>query len=156
MLHVNFALEVYCMANIIFPGVCSIEQAYPWMHAIIEAIEEKQVHVRVIVENANSNGLENRVAGTVLMEELASRGLDGYVEIRFFNGKLHAKSTMIDDALLIIGSQNLHYSAWGEGSLTEHSLTTNDPAAIEEYKGLFEAKWRDAVPFENAEFGTSQ
>jgi len=156
MIHVNFALEVYCMANIIFPDLCSIDQAFPWMLAIIDAIEENQVHVRVIVENANSNGLENRVAGTVLMEELASRGLDGYVEIRFFNGKLHAKSTMIDDALLIIGSQNMHYSAWGEGSLTEHSLTTNDPAAIEEFKGLFEAKWEDAIRFEDSEFGTSQ
>jgi len=164
LMHVNFALEVYCMANIIFPDLCSIDQAFPWMHAIIDAIETNQVHVRVIVENANSNGLENRVAGTVLMEELASRGLDGYVEIRFFNGKLHAKSTMIDDALLIIGSQNMHYSAWGEGSLTEHSLTTNDPAAIEEFHGaaieefhgLFEAKWEDAVRFEDSEFGTSQ
>ena len=156
MIHVNFALEVYCMANLIFPDLCGIDEAYPWMHAIIDAIEKNQVQVRVIVETANSNGLENRVAGTVLMEELASRGLDGYVEIRFFNGKLHAKSTNIDDALLIIGSQNLHYSAWGEGSLTEHSLTTNDPAAIEEYNGLFEAKWRDAVPFEDAEFGTSK
>jgi phosphatidylserine/phosphatidylglycerophosphate/cardiolipin synthase-like enzyme len=156
MIHVNFALEVYCMANIIFPGLCGIDQAFPWMHAIIDAIETNQVHVRVIVENANSNGLENRVAGMVLKEELESRGLDGFVEIRFFNGKLHAKATEIDNKLLIIGSQNMHYSAWGKGSLTEHSLTTNDPAAIEEFNGLFEAKWEDAIRFEDSEFGTSQ
>ena len=156
MIQVNFALEVYCMANLIFPDLCSIDDAYPWMDAIVEAVEENQVQVRVIVENANSNGLENRVAGNVLMEELESRGYGGFVEIRFYNGKLHAKATQIDNAMLIIGSQNMHYSAWGEGALTEHSLTTNDPAAIEEFNALFETKWQDAVPFEEAEFGTSQ
>ena len=81
---------------------------------------------------------------------------DGYVEIRFFDGKLHAKSTLIDDQLLIIGSQNMHYSAWGTGALTEHSLTTNDPAAIEEFNALFEFEWQQAVRFEDAEFGTSK
>jgi phosphatidylserine/phosphatidylglycerophosphate/cardiolipin synthase-like enzyme len=156
MIQVNFALEVYCMANVIFPGFCSIEDAYPWMHAIIDAIESNQVKVRVIVENANSNGLENRVAGMVLLEELESRGLDGYVEIRFFNGKLHSKASQIDNKLLIIGSQNMHYSAWGEGALTEHSLTTNDPAAIEEFNALFEFEWQQAVPFEDAKFGASK
>jgi phosphatidylserine/phosphatidylglycerophosphate/cardiolipin synthase-like enzyme len=155
MMHVNFALEVHCMANILFPGICSIENALPWMRAIIDAIEANQVRVRVIVENANSNGLENRVAGNILMEELESRGLGGRVEIRFFDGKLHAKSTLIDDRLLIIGSQNMHYSAWGEGSLTEHSLTTDAPPAIDEYKALFETKWEDAIPFEDSQFGIS-
>ena len=125
------------------------------MDAIVEAIEQNQVPVRVVVENANSNGLENRVAVLVLFEELESRGLDGFVEIRFYDGKLHAKSTLIDNQLLIIGSQNMHYSAWGQGALTEHSLTTNDPAAIQEYNALFKAKWQDAVPFEDANFGTS-
>jgi phosphatidylserine/phosphatidylglycerophosphate/cardiolipin synthase-like enzyme len=155
MIQVNFALEVYCMANLLFPGFCSIDDAYPWMHAMIEAIEENQVKVRAIVENANSNGLENRVAGMVLFEELERRGLDGQVEIRFFNGKLHSKAAQIDDKLLIIGSQNMHYSAWGEGALTEHSLTTTDRAANEEFNALFEYEWQQAVPFEEAEFGTS-
>jgi phosphatidylserine/phosphatidylglycerophosphate/cardiolipin synthase-like enzyme len=155
MIQVNFSLEVYCMVNLIFPGFCSIDDAFPWMHAIIGAIEENQVKVRVIVENANSNGLENRVAGMVLLEELESRGLDGQVEIRFFNGKLHSKAAQIDNKLLIIGSQNMHYSAWGQGALTEHSLTTNDPAAIEEFNALFEYEWQQAVRFEDAKFGTS-
>ena len=56
MIQVNFALEVYCMLNLIFDGFCSIQDAYPWMLAIVDAIEENQVKVRVIVENANSNG----------------------------------------------------------------------------------------------------
>lgn len=53
--------------------------------------------------------------------------MDGYGEIRFYNGKLHTKSTLIDDQLLIVGWQNMRYSALGKG----------------------------AVPFENTQFGTS-
>jgi len=111
--------------------------------------------VRVIVENTNSNGLENRIGGQVLLDELARRGYDGYVDIRFYNGKLHAKSMLIDQQMLIIGSQNMHYSSWGSHALTEHSLATDDAAAIAEYQSLFEAKWAEATPFEETECGSS-
>ncbi len=50
---------------------------------------------------------------------------------------------------------NMHYSSWGETGLTEYSLTTNAPEAIEEYQALFETKWEQAIPFEEAEFGVS-
>ena len=155
MTQVNFALEMICMGNIVFPDLCTFDNALPYMNAMVEAIEKNHVHVRVIMETTNSNGLENRVSGTVLIEELERRGLSDLVELRFYNGKIHAKGTLIDDTLLIIGSQNMHYSSWGEGGLTEYSMATNDPQAIAEYQGLFEAKWQEATPFEEAEFGTS-
>ena len=155
MLHVNFSLEMICMANLIFPDVCTIENTLPWMDAVIEAIEKNPVKVRAIVETTNSNGLENRIAGNVLFAELERRGLGDRVELRFYDGKLHAKSTLIDSSLLIIGSMNMHYSSWGETGLTEYSLTTNAPEAIAEYQALFETKWAEAIPFEEAEFGVS-
>ena len=97
------------------------------------------------------------MGGTELLQELERRepGLSELVELRFYNGKIHAKAALIDDQLLIIGSQNMHYSSWGEGGLTEYSVTTNDSGAIAEYQGLFEAKWEQAIPFEEAEFGAS-
>jgi hypothetical protein len=49
----------------------------------------------------------------------------------------------------------MHYSAWGPGALTEHSMATTDPAAIEEFNALFEVKWQEAIPFEEAEYDTS-
>lgn len=157
MTQVNFALEVICMANIVFPDVCTFDNALPYMEAMADAIEKNHVRVRVIMENSNSNGLENRVGGTVLMEELESRepGLSDLVELRFYNGKIHAKGTLIDDQLLIIGSQNMHYSSWGEAGLTEYNIATNDPQAIAEYQALFETKWQEAIPFEEAEYGTN-
>jgi len=140
---------------LIFPDACTIDDALPWMDAILEAVENNPVKVRVIMENANSNGLENRVAGNVLLAELERRGLGDRVELRFYNGKLHAKSTLIDDKLLIIGSMNMHYSSWGKNGLTEYSLATNTPASIDEYQALFETKWAEAIPFNEAEFQTS-
>jgi phosphatidylserine/phosphatidylglycerophosphate/cardiolipin synthase-like enzyme len=63
---------------------------------------------------------------------------------------------LIDDAILIIGSQNFQYSAWGKGGgLGENMITTSDPGAIAEYKALFEAKWAEAIPVSEAEYGGS-
>jgi len=152
MMEVNFSLEMICMLNIVFPDVCTIENALPWMNAMLESIQNNNTQVRVIMENSNSNGLENRVAGTVLMDELKRLGLDQQVELRFYNGKVHAKSALIDGKLLFIGSQNMHYSAWGERGLNEYSLATDDPQAIAEYQDLFEAKWQQSTPFEEAEY----
>ncbi len=154
-IQVNFSLEMICMVNLVFPDVCTIDNALPWMNAMLDAVENNGVYLRVIMENTNSNGLENRVAVQVLKDELERRGLSDKAEFRFFNGKLHAKSILIDDKLLFIGSQNLHYSAWGENGLAEFSLSSNDPDAIAEYQKLFEAKWAEAIPFEEAEYGTS-
>jgi phosphatidylserine/phosphatidylglycerophosphate/cardiolipin synthase-like enzyme len=155
MMEVNFSLELICMLNVVFPDVCTIDNALPWMDALVEAVQNNNTRVRVIMENTNSNGLENRVAGTILMEELERLGLDHLVELRFYSGKIHAKSILIDGQLLFVGSQNMHYSSWGEGGLNEYSLATDSPLAISEYKTLFETKWQESIPFEEAEYGTS-
>ncbi len=155
MMEVNFSLEMICMLNVVFPDVCTFDNALPWMNALLETVQNNGTRVRVIMENTNSNGLENRVGGTILMEELERLGLEDLVELRFYNGKIHAKSLLIDDQLLFIGSQNMHYSSWGEGGLNEFSLATDSPQAVSEYQALFEAKWQESTPFEEAEYGTS-
>jgi hypothetical protein len=152
----NFSMELYCIIHLLAPGFCTIDDSMPYIDAILEAVEKNQTHVRVIMENANSNGLENRVTAMVLYEELVRLGLDHLVELRFFNGRLHAKSGLIDDSLLIIGSQNYQYSAWGQGGgLGENDMSTTDPDAIAEYKALFEAKWEEAIPVDEAEYGST-
>jgi phosphatidylserine/phosphatidylglycerophosphate/cardiolipin synthase-like enzyme len=152
----NFSMELYCIIHLLAPGFCTIDDSMPYIDAILEAVEKNQTHVRVIMENANSNGLENRVTAMVLYPELVRLGLDHLVELRFFNGRLHAKSGLIDDSLLIIGSQNYQYSAWGQGGgLGENDMSTTDPDAIAEYKALFEAKWEEAIPVQDAEYGST-
>ena len=71
------------------------------------------------------------------------------MEIRFYNGELvHSKTALIDEELLIVGSQNYHYSAWGDRGLTEFNLATDDPAAVEDFKRYFEYEWERAIPAE--------
>lgn len=96
------------------------------------------------------NGAENRVAIRALVDELAERGLQELVEIRFYSGKIHNKSLSIDDAFLIVGSQNFHYSAWGSHyfSLTEFNIGTDDPQAIEDFQDIFEYRWANSIPAE--------
>ena len=157
IMQANFSLDLHCLINLFLPGVCTLEDALPFMNALLESVEENNTRVRVIMENANSYGLENRVTAMVIYPELERRGLADLVELRFFNGRIHAKATLIDEALLIIGSQNMHYSAWGEGGgLGEHNVTTSDPQAIAEFKRLFDFKWQAAIPFEEAEYATKE
>lgn len=143
------------MVNVAVPDACTFEQALPWMESLVEAIETNHVYVRAIVENANSNGLENRVGIDIFEKELARRGLSEYFEVRFFDGRLHAKSILIDDVLLIVGSQNLHYSSYGKGGLLEYSVATDSPEAIQTYQEMFEYYWDLAIPADEAEFATT-
>jgi phosphatidylserine/phosphatidylglycerophosphate/cardiolipin synthase-like enzyme len=125
------------------------------MEAIVNAVEQNQVNVRVIVENANSNGIENRVAIQVLTDELEMRGLEDLVEIRFFNGRVHAKTALIDQELLVVGSQNFHYSSWGERGLNEFGVATDDPEAIALYQEMFEYFWEQAIPVDEADWANA-
>ena len=152
----NFSMDLHCILNLLAPGFCTLEDSMPYLESILEAVEKNNTHVRVIMENANSYGLENRVTAMVIYPELVKHGLEDLVELRFFNGRVHAKSALIDDSLLIIGSQNYQYSAWGKGGgLGENNITTSDPQAIAEYLALFETKWDEAIPVAEAEYGGS-
>jgi phosphatidylserine/phosphatidylglycerophosphate/cardiolipin synthase-like enzyme len=151
-IHVNFSLELVCFLNLIVEDLCNFDNALQWMEAIMESVEQNQVKVRVIVEQSNSNGMENRIAVDVFEKELAKRGLDGLVEVRFFNGRVHTKSALIDQEFLIVGSQNLHYSSWGERGLLEYGVATDDPEAIDQYQRMFDFYWEQANPIEEADW----
>lgn len=154
ILEVNFSGELICYGAILAPELCTWDNALPWMKAIVEAIEKNQVQVRAIVENANANGLENRIGIQLLENELARRGLSEYFEARFFNGRVHAKSLLIDDEMLVVGSQNFHYSAYGESGLLEYNVATDSLKAIQKYQDMYEYYWDRAIPSDEA-FWTS-
>jgi phosphatidylserine/phosphatidylglycerophosphate/cardiolipin synthase-like enzyme len=154
-MHVNFSAEMICLVNLVSPGVCNYQNTLSYMQALVDTAEQNGTHIRVIVENANSNGLENRVGIQIMQDELERRGISDQVEVRFFDGRLHAKSVLIDRQLLIIGSQNFHYSSFAEGGLLEFSAATTSPQAIETYQQMFDYYWQLAIPAEEAEWGTS-
>lgn len=154
-IHVNFSADMICLLNLIAPDTCTFENTLSWMQAMARAVEENDVQVRVIVENANSNGLENRVGIQLLENELARLGLDDKVEVRFFNGRVHSKSALIDQKLLFVGSQNFHYSSFAAGGLLEFVAATDSEEAIQEYQQMFEYYWEQAIPAEEAVWGTT-
>jgi phosphatidylserine/phosphatidylglycerophosphate/cardiolipin synthase-like enzyme len=154
-IHVNFSLELICIANLLVEDLCTFDNALPWMQAIMNAVEQNQIKVRVIVENANSNGIENRVAIQVFTNDLKKRGLEDFVEIRFFNGRMHSKTALIDQELLVVGSQNFHYSSWGERGLNEYGVASDDPEAIALYQKMFDYYWEQAISVEEADWANA-
>jgi len=148
ILEVNFSLELICALDMLNDNVCNYGNALDYMKAIMTSVEENQTKVRVLVEKINSNGMENGIAAKEFTRELELRGLDQFVEIRFFEGRMHAKAFLIDDEVLFVGSQNLHYSAWGEKGLAEYNLATDDPRAVNTFKSLFDFYWETGIPWE--------
>lgn len=148
ILEVNFSLELICALDVLNDNVCSYDNALDYMEAIMTSVEENQTRVRVLVEKINSNGMENRIAAKEFTRELEKRGLSEFVEIRFFEGRMHSKTFLVDGEMLFIGSQNLHYSAWGEAGLAEYNLATDDPRAVQTFMTLFDYYWDSGIPWE--------
>jgi MFS family permease len=156
VIHVNFSAEIQCLLNLIAPDTCTFEDnALPWMKSLVESVEKNHIKVRVIVENANSNGLENRVGIDLLQKKLASLGLSEYVEVRFFDGRVHMKTALIDQELLFVGSQNFHYSSFAPAGLLEFVASTDSQTAIQEYQKMFEYYWAQSIPADEAIWGTT-
>ena len=155
-IHVNFSAQLVCWLEVVVPGICTFEEnALPWMKALVDTVEQNHTQVRVIVENANSNGIENRIGLNLLNEELSRLGLSEFVELRFFDGRVHTKSALIDEQLLFVGSQNFHYSSFGPGGLLEFVAATESPEAIQSYQEMFEYYWQQAIPADEAVWGTT-
>ena len=149
---VSFSMELYCTLGVVMEGFCSMDDALQFTHALVDVMEENGVKIRVLVTDVNMNGMENKVAIDVLRDELARRGIIDQAEFRYYVGRMHPKALLADDKLLIVGSQNFHYSAWGDDAgLAEYSLATDDPEAITEFQRTFEYFWEQGIPAEEAE-----
>ena len=138
------------MVNALVDGVCTFDSALPWMVAMMDAVEQNQVKTRLLLETGGVKGLENGVAIQVFQDELVNRGLEDLVEIRFFDGRVHMKSALIDQEFLIVGSQNLHYSSFGEKGLLEFVVASDDPEAIEKYLDMFNYFWEQGTIVDDA------
>ena len=146
VLQVNFTLKLICDLNLLF-RVCDFNDALVYMNAMMDAIETKQVKTRVLIKQGPIEAVESNIAVKEFRLALAERGLSDLVEFRYFNDSVHAKAVLIDDQFLLVGSQNFHYSAWGDGSgLTEFSIGTDDPDAIADFKRFFEYHWDNGTP----------
>ncbi|TET29600.1 MAG: hypothetical protein E3J69_13195 [Anaerolineales bacterium] len=149
VLQVNFTLKMICDLNLLFE-VCDFRDALSYMQAMMEAIETNQVQTRVLIKSGPIEAVESNIAVTEFREVLEERGLSHLVEFRYFNDSVHAKAVLIDNQFLLVGSQNFHYSAFGDIALTEFNIGTDDPDAIAAFQRFFEYHWErgDPIPFE--------
>lgn len=148
VIHVNFTAEVICDLNLIVHDICTFDNALPYAHSIFGAMEKNGANVRVIFEGSGGNGLENLSNVYILLNEAKKRGLEDHLQMRIFNGRVHAKSVLIDDQLLIIGSQNFHYSSIYDGGVAEFIAVTDDPGALATYESMFEDYWQNSIPMD--------
>lgn len=146
LLHVSFSMGLRCNLALLNPRLCTYEaDALPWMRALVAAME-RGVRVRVMVHEHSLLGLENRVGLAVLRRELAARGLSGRFEARWYPGALHAKVMRVDGQMLVVGSQNLHYSSWTPRGLNEYSVATSEAGVNAEFGWAFAHFWEEAQP----------
>ncbi len=144
---VNFTMPMICDLNILY-DVCTHKDASSYLKALMTAAENG-AKVRAIVYPKPVEGIENTLAIEILWNYLQTRDLGDQFEVRLYEDPMHVKAVLVDDEFLIIGSQNFHYSAFGDGaSLTEYNLGTDDPDAIQEFKRYFEYYWEIAIPLE--------
>lgn len=140
IVHVMFSLDMICNLNVLF-NICTVDQSPIYKEALLQAVQNG-AQLRILVKPGPFEGIENLVALEALQIRLAELGLTDQVEVRFYNGPMHPKAVLVDDELLIVGSQNLHYSAfhhsWG---LTEHSIGTDDAQAIADFQRIFAVEW---------------
>lgn len=144
-IHVQFSLDMICNLNLLF-DVCSVYQGPEYIPALIEAAQNG-VHVRLIVKPGPFEGVENAVALDAMFKEIDALGISDNFEVRYFDGDVHPKSALVDGKALIIGSQNFHYSAYGDGSgLNEYSMAVENEQVIDDYTAAFEYQWQRAAP----------
>ena len=144
---VNFSLKVYCALGFVMDDFCSMDDSLAFMQALVDVMAQNGVRIRVLVTDVNMNGIENSVAIQVMEEELARRGLSDQAEFRYYSGRMHTKAFLVDEQFLSVGSQNFHYSAWGDDSgLVEYNLATDSPGAIDEFQRAFEYYWERGKP----------
>jgi len=146
VLQVNFTLELICDLNVLLP-ICELSDSPRYMDSLIDAIDASQVKTRVLIKKLPIEVVENKIAIKEFRKVLAERGLTDLVEFRYFNDSVHAKAVLIDNQFLVVGSQNFHYSAFGDGKgLVEFNIGTDDPNAIEKFKSFFEYHWEHGTP----------
>ena len=146
IMHVQFSLPIICNLNYVI-DVCDARHAPAYINSILDAVEKNNAQVRLLLDLKPFKGIESAIALGIMLDAVQERGLADRIEVRSFSSPVHAKGTLIDDEFMIVGSQNYHWSAFGEDrGLAEYSLGTSDPEAIAEFQRFFEYHWGNTPP----------
>lgn len=142
---------VQCSLSLTAPGGCPFPQeVLPVWHAIVGAIREHGVRVRMVLDHDPLLQIEPLALLSSLWGQLKPLGLEDHLQVRWSGtaGGMHTKATLVDDAMVTVGSLNLHFSSFGAHGLNEYTLATSDPSALKAMRQDFNFEWARGKPFE--------
>ncbi|WP_051935376.1 phospholipase D-like domain-containing protein [Deinococcus sp. YIM 77859] len=140
LMQANFSPSLHCWYAYLNPDGCPVEEWPPYLRALLAALE-RGVRVRALMVDYGFDRVANRSGVALLRLEARRRGLEDRFEARYVTLNMHTKAMTVDDRMVLAGSQNLHFSAWGPLGLNEAMLATTDPQAVAEQRRSFEDVW---------------
>ncbi len=139
-----------CSLSLTAPGGCPFPgEALPVWQAIVGAVRDRGVRVRVVLDYDPLLQIEPLALLSGVWAYLKPLGLEGRLQVRWSGtaGGMHTKAALVDDAMLTVGSLNLHFSSFGPRGLNEYTLATSDPAALRAARQTFDFEWARSMPF---------
>lgn len=100
-----------------------------------------RVRVRVLMVDYGMDRLPNRSGVALLRREARWHGLEDQFDARYVTFPVHTKAVIVDERLVLSGSMNFHFSAWGPLGLNEGALATTDVQAVAEQRAMFDTLW---------------
>ncbi|GHG17186.1 phospholipase [Deinococcus indicus] len=141
LMQADFGTSVTCWFAFLRPDPCRAEDQPPYFGAVLAALE-RGVRVRLLLVDYGVGAPTNRSAVALLRRELRRRGLEDRFEARYTTFALHTKALVVDRSVVVAGSINFHFSAWGPWGLAEAALATSDGAAVAAQDASFAEAWR--------------
>ncbi|NTY02182.1 phospholipase D-like domain-containing protein [Deinococcus sp. JMULE3] len=136
----DFSPGLDCWFGYLNPDPCTVDRMPVYFPALLAAMQ-RGVHVRLLVVEYGFGKPANRTGVALMRRELRRLGLEDRFEARYTTFRMHSKIMTVDHALVVVGSMNFHFSAWGSAGLAESALATGNAAAIREQDRTFEQAW---------------
>ncbi|GAA5436204.1 cardiolipin synthase B [Deinococcus aquaticus] len=141
LMQADFGTSLTCWFAFLRPDPCQAEDQPPYFGAVLAALE-RGVRVRLLLVDYGVGAVPNRSAVALLRRELRRRGLEDRFEARYTTFPMHTKALVVDGSVVVAGSINFHFSAWGPWGLAEAALATSDVGAVAAQTASFAEAWR--------------
>ncbi|MDB5046183.1 MAG: phospholipase [Deinococcus sp.] len=140
LMQASFSPLLQCWYGFMTPDDCTYDTLPVYLRAVVDALG-RGVRVRVLMVDYGIDRDANR-SGAALVRLMARQlGKEDLFEARYVTYAMHTKALTVDSAMVLAGSMNFHFSAWGNLGLAEAALATSDPAAVQQQQASFEDVW---------------
>ncbi|WP_197474634.1 phospholipase D-like domain-containing protein [Deinococcus puniceus] len=140
LMQASFSPLLPCWYAYLSPDECPYDTLPVYLRAVVDAIG-RGVRVRVLMVDYGIDRAANR-SGAALVRLMARQlGKEDLFEARYTTFPMHTKALTVDGRMVLAGSMNFHFSAWGGLGLAEAALATSDPAAVQGQQASFEDVW---------------